>query len=120
RAGLVNPQTCGQKKITATFYSWQDPSTPHTVTDRYDVTQNPDGTPCHDALGQRPFAPELSGGTTNNLAGSFSPMEIRFSRSDEDQELSRVEGTAPPGLLASLKGVGRCSDAAIAAAANPD
>jgi uncharacterized repeat protein (TIGR01451 family) len=120
RAGLVNPQTCGRKTIEATFYSWQDPSTPHNVKSSYDVTQNPDGSPCHQSLSERPFDPNLSGGTVNNLAGSFSPLEIQFSRSDEDQELSTVEGTSPPGLLASLKGVGRCSDAAIAAAANPE
>ena len=120
RAGLVNPQTCGKKTIEATFYSWQDPSTPHAVKSSYDVTQNPDGSPCHKSLSERPFDPQLSGGTVNNLAGSYSPMELRLTRSDFDQELSGVEGTAPPGLLASLKGVGRCSDAAIAASANPE
>jgi len=119
-AGLVNPQTCGKKTIEATFYSWQDPSTPHNVNSSYEITRNPDGSPCHISLGERPFSPDLSGGTLNNLAGSYSPMELRLTRSDEDQELSKVEGTSPPGLLASLKGVGRCSDAVIAAAANPE
>ncbi len=119
RAGLVNPQTCGKKTIEATFYSWHDPSTPHTVKSNYQVTQNADGTPCHQSLGDRPFNPQLAGGTVNNLAGSFSPLELEFSRTDLEQELSVAEGTAPPGLLASLKGVGRCSDAAIAAAADP-
>jgi uncharacterized repeat protein (TIGR01451 family) len=119
RAGLVNPQTCGRKTIEATFYSWQDPQTPHTVNSSYDVTKNPDGSPCHSSLSERPFDPHVAGGTVSNLAGSYSPMELTLSRSDEDQELSKVEGTAPPGLLASLKGVGRCTDAAIAAAATP-
>jgi hypothetical protein len=120
RAGLVNPQTCGTKTVEATFYSWQDPGTPHSVSSSYDITQNPDGTPCHHALSERPFDPSLSGGTLNSLAGSFSPLEIQMSRSDEDQELSAAEGIAPPGLLASLRGVGRCSDTAIAAAVNPN
>ncbi len=120
RAGLVNPQTCGKKTIKATFYSWHEPSVPHTVNSNYEVTHNQDGTPCHQSLGDRPFAPALSGGTVNNLAGSFSPLELQFTRTDLEQELLVAEGTAPPGLLASLKGVGRCSDAAIAAAANPE
>jgi hypothetical protein len=120
RAGLVNPQTCGRKTIEATFYSWLDPGTPQTVDSHYEVTQNPDGSPCRQSLADRPFDPDLSGGTANNRAGSYSPMELRLTRSDEDQELSKVEGTSPPGLLASLKGLGRCSDAAIAAAANPE
>ncbi|HEX9966848.1 MAG TPA: hypothetical protein VGB06_02765, partial [Solirubrobacterales bacterium] len=120
RAGLVNPQTCGSKTIEATFYSWSDPTTPHRVSSSYEIGRNPDGSPCHNSPSERPFNPSLSGGTLSSLAGSFSPLELRLARSDLDQELSRVEGTAPPGLLASLKGVGRCSDAAIAAAANPE
>lgn len=119
RAGLVNPQTCGSKTIEATFYPWSDPSTPHHVSSSYEITRNPDGSPCHGSPADRPFDPSLSGGTVSSLAGSFSPLELRMTRSDEDQELLGVEGTAPPGLLASLKGVARCSDAAIAAAANP-
>ncbi len=119
RAGLVNPQTCGKKTIVATFYSWHEPTVPHTVNSNYEVTKNQDGSPCFTSPSQRPFSPGLSGGTVNNLAGAYSPLEIRLTRSDEDQELSGVEGTAPPGLLASLRGVGRCSDAAIAAAATP-
>jgi hypothetical protein len=120
RAGLVNPQTCGTKVIEADFYSWHDPQTPHHVTSEYEITQNPDGSPCYPNLSDRPFNPNLSGGTRNNLAGSFSPVDVQFTRGDEDQELHSVEGVAPPGLLASLKGVGRCTDAAIAAAANPE
>jgi len=120
RAGLVNPQTCGRKTIQATFYSWQDPSVPHTVDSNYEITRNPDGSPCLNSPADRPFGPDLSGGTLNNLAGSYSPMELRMTRTDLEQELSVAEGTAPPGLLASIKGVGRCSDAAIAAAANPE
>jgi hypothetical protein len=119
RAALVNPGTCGVKTITATFYSWQEPTVPHTVKDHFEVSQNQDGSPCHNNLSERPFDPKLSGGTVNNLAGAFSPLELQLTRTDEDQELSRVEGIAPPGLLASLKGVGRCTDAQIAAAANP-
>lgn len=120
RAGLVNPQTCGQKTIEADIYTWQDPSTPHHVTSRYEVTQNPDGSPCHTSLSERPFSPTLAGGTVNNAAGSFSPLEIQLLRSDEGQELKAVDATAPPRLLGSLRGVGRCSDAAISRAADPE
>jgi hypothetical protein len=120
RAGIVNPQTCGTKTIEADFYSWHDPQTPHHVTSKYEITHNPDGSPCHPNLSDRPFDPSLSGGTVNNAAGAFSPFDIQFTRTDEDQELLAVEGKAPPGLLASIKGVGRCTDAAIAAAANPE
>jgi hypothetical protein len=120
RAGLVNPQTCGKKTVTATFWSWQEPTVPHTVTNSYEITKNPDGSPCYNSTAEKPFAPQFSGGTLNNFAGAFSPLELALTRTDADQELSRAEGTAPPGLLASLKGLGRCSDAAIAVAAAPE
>ncbi len=119
RAGLVNPQTCGRKTIEATFYSWQDPNTPHPVKSSYDITQRPDGSPCPGSLAERPFEPLFGAGTLNPTAAAFSPLAINFSRTDDDQELSAVDGTAPPGLLASLRGVGRCSEAQIEVAANP-
>jgi hypothetical protein len=116
RAGLVNPSTCGEKTISAEFFSWQDPTTPHTVTDHYDVTQKPDGSPCANSLGQRPFAPELEAGTVNPIAGDYSPFVFRLTRSDDDQEFSQLNATLPTGLGAKFAGVEICDDAAIARA----
>ena len=116
RAGLVEPSTCGKKTITAEFFSWQDPATPHTVKSSYEVTEKPDGSPCVDSLGERPFAPQLEAGTANNLAGSFSPFVSRLTRTDDDQELSRLDLALPQGLLGRLAGVAECSQAGIAQA----
>ena len=116
RAGLVNPQTCGRKTIEATFYSWQDPATPHTVKSSYDITQNPNGTPCHNTLGERPFKPDLEAGTVNNVAGFYSPFILRLTRTDDDQELAQLSVTLPQGLAAKFAGVSICPDAAIAQA----
>ena len=46
RSALVNPRTCGSKKISATFYSWADRDKPNTVSSAYDITHKADGTPC--------------------------------------------------------------------------
>ncbi len=116
RAGLVNPSTCGRKVITATFYSWHDPTTPHTVTSSYDIAAKPDGTSCVNTLGERPFKPSLEAGTLSNAAGTFSPFALRLTRSDEDQEFSQLGVKTPIGLLARLSGMSRCSDADIAQA----
>jgi hypothetical protein len=116
RAGLVNPTTCGTKTITAEFFSWQDPSTPHSVKSSYDVTQKPDGSPCVNSLGGRPFVPTLDAGTTQNTAGSYSPFVMRLTRTDDDQEFSQLGLTLPPGLAAKFAGVAICSDVAIAQA----
>jgi hypothetical protein len=116
RAGLVSPQTCGRKTITASFYSWQDPQTPHTVKSSYEITEKPDGSPCVANLADRPFKPTLEAGTTNNLAGSYSPFVLRLTRTDDDQEFSQIGVTLPPGLAARFAHVGACSDAGIAQA----
>jgi hypothetical protein len=119
RAGLVNPGTCGRKTISAEFFTWQDPSTPHPVTSSYDVTQNPDGSPCPNNLAERLFKPTLEAGMLNPLAGAFSPLVLHLTRTDQDQELAAAEGTAPPGLTASLRGLAQCTDAEIKAAEAP-
>ena len=118
RAALVNPSTCGAKTITAEFFSWHDPSTPHVVTNAYEVTQKPDGTPCVNSLAERPFKPGLEAGTLNNSAGTFSPFFFRLTRTDDDQEFSQVGITLPPGLSAKLAGVSQCPDAGIVQAAS--
>lgn len=120
RAALVNPSTCGRKTIAATFYSWADPTRPIVRSSAYAVDRRPDGSPCLDDLGRRPFGPELTAGTVSPSAGSFSPFVFRLTRSDEEQELARLETTLPPGLIAKVAGLGRCSEAQIAEAAAPD
>jgi hypothetical protein len=118
RAPLVNPPTCGAHEIEATMTSYARPNEKVNVSNTYNVTEGPGGGACQNVASLRPFNPQLIGGTVNPLAGAFSPINLRVFRSDADQELSTVQGTAPPGLIASLHGVGRCSDAQIAAAAS--
>jgi hypothetical protein len=116
RAPLINPPTCGSHEIAATMSSYAEPDETLNLSNTYQVTEGPGGGPCQNTASQRPFAPQLSAGTLNPTAGAFSPLNVRVFRTDADQELSSAEGTAPPGLLASLRGVGRCTDAQIAAA----
>jgi uncharacterized repeat protein (TIGR01451 family) len=116
RAPLVNPPTCGSHEIEAQMTSYARPDEKVNISSSYSLSEGPEGSACHSSLSARPFAPKLSGGTENPLAGAFSPLNLRVSRTDADQELSSFEGFAPPGLVASLRGVGRCSDAQIQAA----
>ena len=119
RAALVNPSTCGQKTIKAEFFSWQDPGTAHVVDNHYDITQKPDGSPCVNSLGERPFKPDLEAGTVNNSAGSYSPFVFRLQRSDDDQEFSQLGVTMPPGLLANISTLAECPEAGIEQAETP-
>ena len=119
RSALVNPRTCGNKQITATFYSWSDPGTPHTVSSSYDIVHKADGTACPQTLANRPFDVKMSAGTVNPNAGSYSPFLFRMTRTDDDQEIAQIGTSMPPGLTARLAGTTFCSDEAIEAAANP-
>jgi uncharacterized repeat protein (TIGR01451 family) len=119
RSALGQPRTCGKKVITADFYSWADPNTPHRVSSSYDITHRSDGSPCVNDLKERPFDVSMSAGTVNPNAASFSPFIFRMQRSDDDQELSQIVTQLPPGLTARIADKTLCSDEAIEAAANP-
>jgi Domain of unknown function DUF11 len=119
RSALANPRTCGKKVITADFYSWADPNTPHRVSSSYDVTRKADGSPCVNDLSERAFNVSMSAGTVNPNAGSYSPFIFRMQRGDDDQELSQINTQLPPGLTARIAGLTICSDEAIEAAADP-
>jgi hypothetical protein len=116
RAGLVEPSTCGKKTIKAEFFTWQDPGTAHVVDSSYAITQKPNGSPCVNNLGERPFGPEFAAGTEGNAGGSYSPFSLRLVRTDEDQEFSQLGVTLPPGLAAKFAGVSICPEAGIAQA----
>jgi hypothetical protein len=119
RAALVNPSTCGTKTIEAEFYSWADPDTPISQASSYEIANKANGAPCVNSLGERPFAPHQTAGTVNPTAGAHSPFVFRVTRSDDDQEFSQLDVSLPPGLLAKIAGIGRCSEAGIAPAEAP-
>jgi hypothetical protein len=58
------------------------------------------------------FAPKLSGGSTEPLAGAFSTFATELSRESSEQEFSSFELTLPAGLSAKLAGVALCEGAA--------
>jgi hypothetical protein len=65
------------------------------------------------------FNPGLHAGTANPLGGGFSPFNLQVTRNDGEQNLSWIEATLPPGLLAKLAGVPLCGDAQAASGACP-
>jgi uncharacterized repeat protein (TIGR01451 family) len=114
RAPLVNPPSCGTQTIGVQLTSYAQPEDPVDVSNTYQITEGPNGTPCPPDSAHRPFTPKFSGGTLNPVAGSYSTFLFRLSREDQEQELSQVNTVLPPGLLAKIAGVPFCSDAAIA------
>jgi hypothetical protein len=107
---LVTPQACGTYATNAVLTGWNGKT----------VQQNPTFT-LNQGCASRGFAPSFTAGTTNPVAGAFTPFSLQLTRTDDDQELSSLSSlTLPKGLLADIGSVPRCTDAQAAAAACPE
>ncbi len=102
RAPLATPQSCGTFTTNSTLTPWSAPESgpPALSPSSFEIGSN-----CNPG-----FSPAATSGTVNNQAGAFSPFVLTASRTDGEQDLSRVSATTPPGLLAILKGVERCPE----------
>jgi hypothetical protein len=121
RAPLVMPSTCGSYDVVAKFTPWSaaDPSNPQpdeivTRTSSFTVARGPEGGAC--PRGAPPFTPRFTAGTENNAAGTYSPLDVRLTRQDGEQEFTTFSLKMPKGLVGKLAGIPFCSNAAIAAA----
>jgi hypothetical protein len=114
RAPLINPSTCGTKVISGTFNTWAQPEVDVPVNSSYAVTEGSGGAPCSSDAAARPFAPRLSAGAANPLAGAYSPFILRVSRNDGEQELTKIALDLPKGLAGKLAGVQECPDSVLA------
>jgi hypothetical protein len=114
RAPLATPERCGIYTSTASFGLWAGGDLLSGASSSFETTSGPGGTPCPPA--GLPFSPTLQGGAAERQAGAFSPFSMHLTRADGQQEISRLDATLPPGVLAKIAGLGRCSEAVITAA----
>ncbi len=113
---LVTPPACGAYSATAKLTPWSNlQETVEDTSPPFDIVQGFGGGPCP-AGGLPPFAPQVTAGTQNNNAGSYSPLDIRIARDDGEQEITGFSSQLPPGLVANLTGIPFCSEASIALA----
>ena len=112
---LVSPPACGTYTAEADLTPWSAPLTASVLFNSFAVEDGIGGGPCP-AGGVPPLHPVIEAGTLNNNAGAYSPMDIRISRADGEQELTRFSSILPAGLSAKLTGIPFCPDAAIEAA----
>jgi hypothetical protein len=107
---LVTPETCGTYATSATLTGWNGKTVQHAAPFTL-------GEGC----GQRGFAPGFAAGVQNPVAGAFTQFALQLTRTDQDQEIASLSSlTLPPGLLADIASVPRCSDAQATAAACPE
>jgi hypothetical protein len=108
RAPLENPDACGTYTTSYTFVPHsQDPPVSSQSQMTIDQGCNQD------------FSPTLRAGTTDPVAGKFSPLIIDLARGDDQQQLAGFELVLPDGLLARLRGVPLCPEAVAASGACP-
>ncbi len=122
RSLLITPPACGTYATTARFTPWsaQDPDNPApneviTRTSEFKIERGVDGGACPPG-GIPPFNPDFEAGSINNNAGSFSPFDMRITRKDGEQDMTKFSAILPPGVLGSLAGIDKCPDSAIAKA----
>lgn len=108
RAVIASPQTCGTVRSSAVLTPWSGnaPATPGADQDVVGCSGSP-------------FEPGFSVAASPQ-AGAFAPFSATFARPDGDRFLQKVAVGLPPGLVARIKGVARCSDAQIAAESCPE
>ena len=111
RAPLVLPQACGDYRTVARFAGWSDPADPVETWSSFKVDQG-----CGAAS---QFTPGFEAGTTNPVAGEYSPFTLRVTRSDGQQNVAALATTLPEGLLAKLGGVPLCGEAEAATGSCP-
>jgi hypothetical protein len=112
RAPLITPASCGAYETKALLTPWNGKA-PVTATSSFEVISGPGGGPC---LGLLPFHPGFSAGTLQSAATTYSPYAMRLTRSDGEQEMTRLSATLPPGVVGKIAGLAKCPEAAVAAA----
>ncbi len=100
RAPLRNPEACGEYKTEYELTPWSG-NPPVRGQAVMSITEG---------CGAPGFAPTLSAGTTSPVAGGFSPFQFTLQQASGEQNLSQLEATLPPGLVAKLAGVPLCSE----------
>lgn len=100
-AVLANPTTCGTKQLDATLTPWSG-TAPKQANATFTIDQG-----CETS-----FAPALATSATSTLAGRpAGAVTMAVTRTDADQNITRMTANLPPGLAGSLKGVPTCPDA---------
>lgn len=115
RAAIVTPPGCGTGNAEARLTPYRGAPVV-TVVSPVRMTSGPGGAPC---VVQAPFGPSFEAGSSPAVSGRATSFSAVFRRPDGHEWLDRLQVSMPPGLMARMSGVGRCSMAVAAVAACP-
>jgi hypothetical protein len=114
RGLLATPTRCGTYPVETNFTPWDTSLPDQQSVQLFEITSGPGGAPCPGRV--RPFSPNLRAVSQGNAAGLHSSFSVLIKRPDGDQNLDSITTRLPRGLLATIKGIPYCSDAALAQA----
>jgi len=115
RGPLLTPPACGTYTSEGDFSPWADPQNPIATTADFKVAAGVAGGPCPPG-GVPPFHPEFQAGSINNSAAAYSPFNMRLTRADGEQEMTRFDAVLPKGVLGKIAGLTSCPGSAVATA----
>ena len=115
RAPLVTPSTCGTYTTETKIEGWSAPGQPIESDSSFQITKGIGGGSCPPG-GTPEFKPGFSAGSINNAAGAHTAFDMRVTRHDGEQDMTRFSAVLPRGVLGKLAGVEKCPDSAIARA----
>lgn len=101
---LANPSTCGPATTTSELQPWSAAGTPTAGPSAYYTVVG--------CTNPTPFDPQLVSGTDLAVAGAFSPLTIHLTRNNQEQYISAIQISTPPGLSAELSTVTPCQEPA--------
>jgi hypothetical protein len=102
RAPLQTPSSCGTYFAKYEFVPWSaGPSVLGAAPMTIDQNCDTGG-----------FSPKLSAGSVNPLGGAFSAFVAELTRESDEENVSTLSVTLPPGVLAKVAGVEHCEGAA--------
>jgi hypothetical protein len=104
---VSTPPSCGSYTTTSSFTPWsgEGAASPSST---FAVTSGAGGGACPPT--PPAFEPSFSAGSTNLLAGAFTPFEVTIGRPDGDQALRSLNMRLPGGLAAMLSSVTPCEE----------
>ena len=104
----MTPATCGDYTVTAQLTPWANPE------DVLDPSIPPFPIDANCPVGNvPPFAPQVTAYPVHANAGAYSPLYIKISRQDGEQEITGFSTQFPPGLTGNLSHIEKCPEADV-------
>ena len=109
-APLVTPPTCGSFEVKAALTPWSSPASAPPLTPL--IPPFPIDANCP-AGNVPPFNPGVTAYSLHGNAGAYSPLYLKITRNDGEQEITGFSTQFPPGLTGNLSGVAECGEAEV-------